>query len=51
MEIPEEGRDGTEAIFPAIITEKFLKLMADTKSQIQKTQGTQSRKNVKQNYT
>lgn len=50
MGIPEEGREEIEAT----MTKKILKLMSDTKLQIQKTQRTQSRKTVtnkQKNYT
>lgn len=50
MEIPKEGRKGTEEVLEVIMSEAFLRLMSDTKPQIQKTKGTQSRKNIKPNY-
>ena len=48
IQTPEEEKEkGKEAIFEAIMTENFLKLMSDTKPQIQEAQRTPSRINTK----
>lgn len=46
MVIPVENKD-TEEIFETIMTENFPQLMSDTKTEIQETQQTPNRINVK----
>ena len=53
LEIPEkEGREkGTEEIFGGIMPKHFLKLMTDTKPQIQEVRRTPSKMNIKKKFT